>query len=156
MAKKRIGELPSGSIRKKVYSHSEPCFDEHGNPIIDEKTGKPKMKKVYISITGSSAAEVNRQISEYKLNKNTQKKPDDMTLYEAIDKYISASDAVLSPSTITGYRVIQRNAFRTIMHLKLSKIDREVLKEAVNEESKRITKNAKLPFRQKLYAMSMV
>ena len=77
MAKKRIGELPSGSIRKKVYSHSEPCFDEHGNPIIDEKTGKPKMKKVYISITGSSAAEVNRQISEYKLNKNTQKKPDD-------------------------------------------------------------------------------
>ena len=149
MAKKRIGELPSGSIRKKVYSHSEPCFDEHGNPIIDEKTGKPKMKKVYISITGSSAAEVNRQISEYKLNKNTQKKPDDMTLYEAIDKYISASDAVLSPSTITGYRVIQRNAFRTIMHLKLSKIDREVLKEAVNEESKRITKKRKAPISPK-------
>lgn len=148
MAKKRIGELPSGSIRKKVYSHSEPCFDEHGNPIIDE-TGKPKMKKVYISITGSSAAEVNRQISEYKLNKNTQKKPDDMTLYEAIDKYISASDAVLSPSTITGYRVIQRNAFRTIMHLKLSKIDREVLKEAVNEESKRITKKRKAPISPK-------
>lgn len=149
MAKKRIGELPSGSIRKKVYSHSEPCFDEHGNPIIDEKTGKPKMKKGYISITGSSAAEVNRQISEYKLNKNTQKKPDDMTLYEAIDKYISASDAVLSPSTITGYRVIQRNAFRTIMHLKLSKIDREVLKEAVNEESKRITKKRKAPISPK-------
>lgn len=149
MAKKRIGELPSGSIRKKVYSHSEPCFDEHGNPIIDEKNGKPKMKKVYISITGSSAAEVNRQISEYKLNKNTQKKPDDMTLYEAIDKYISASDAVLSPSTITGYRVIQRNAFRTIMHLKLSKIDREVLKEAVNEESKRITKKRKAPISPK-------
>ena len=149
MAKKRIGELPSGSIRKKVYSHSEPCFDEHGNPIIDEKTGKPKMKKVYISITGSSAAEVNRQISEYKLNKNTQKKLDDMTLYEAIDKYISVSDAVLSPSTITGYRVIQRNAFRTIMHLKLSKIDREVLKEAVNEESKRITKKRKAPISPK-------
>lgn len=107
------------------------------------------MKKVYISITGSSAAEVNRQISEYKLNKNTQKKPDDMTLYEAIDKYISASDAVLSPSTITGYRVIQRNAFRTIMHLKLSKIDREVLKEAVNEESKRITKKRKAPISPK-------
>ena len=80
MAKKRIGELPSGSIRKKVYSHSEPCFDKHGKPIIDEKTGKPKVKKIYISITGSSAAEVNRKISEYKLNKNTQKKPDDMTL----------------------------------------------------------------------------
>ena len=74
MAKKRIGELPSGSIRKKVYSHSEPCFDKHGKPIIDEKTGKPKVKKIYISITGSSAAEVNRKISEYKLNKNTQKK----------------------------------------------------------------------------------
>ena len=149
MAKKRIGELPSGSIRKKVYSHSEPCFDEHGKPIIDEKTGKPKMKKVYISITGSSAAEVHPQLSEDTLNKQTPQHPDDMTLDAAIDKYISASDAVLSPSTITGYRVIQRNAFRTIMHLKLSKIDREVLKEAVNEESKRITKKRKAPISPK-------
>lgn len=149
MAKKRIGELPSGSIRKKVYSHSEPCFDKHGKPIIDEKTGKPKVKKIYISITGSSAAEVNRKISEYKLNKNTQKKPDDMTLYEAIDKYISTSDAVLSPSTISGYRIIQRNAFKSIINLKLSQIDKETLKEAVNIEAKRITKKRKTPISPK-------
>ena len=31
MPKKRKGELPSGNIRKKIYDHSELCFDEHGN-----------------------------------------------------------------------------------------------------------------------------
>ena len=38
MPKKRKGELPSGNIRKKIYDHSELCFDEHGNPVIDPKT----------------------------------------------------------------------------------------------------------------------
>ena len=37
MPKKRKGELPSGNIRKKIYDHSELCFDEHGNPVIDPK-----------------------------------------------------------------------------------------------------------------------
>lgn len=143
MAKKRIGELPSGNIRKKVYSHSELCFDDSGNPIIDPKTQKQKLKKVYTSITGSSTAEVNRKIMEYKLNKNIHKKPDDLTLYEAIDKYILTSDAVLSPSTINGYRIIQRNAFRSIIGIKLSELNQQILREAVNLESKRTTKKSK-------------
>ena len=42
MPKKRKGELPSGNIRKKIYDHSELCFDEHGNPVIDPKTGRQK------------------------------------------------------------------------------------------------------------------
>lgn len=79
-----------------------------------------------------------------------------MTLYEAIDKYISTSDAVLSPSTISGYRIIQRNAFKSIINLKLSQIDKETLKEAVNIEAKRITKKEKHRFRPKLCAMNMV
>lgn len=141
MAKKRIGELPSGNIRKKIYSHSELCFDNSGQPIIDEKTGKQKVKKVYISITGTSTADVNEKIREYKSNKNLHKKPDNMTLYEAIDKYILTSDAVLSPSTIRGYRTIQRNAFKSIMGKKLSDINVEMLRAAVNEEAGRKVKN---------------
>lgn len=49
MPKKRKGELPSGNIRKKIYDHSELCFDEHGNPVIDPKTGRQKkIKKIHI------------------------------------------------------------------------------------------------------------
>ena len=40
MARKKKGELPSGSIRRQIYDHSEPQFDKNGNPIIDPKTGK--------------------------------------------------------------------------------------------------------------------
>ena len=140
MAKKRVGELPSGNIRKKIYSHSELCFDEQGKPVIDEKTGKQKIKKIYVSITGSSTADVNEKIRQYKSNKDLHKRPENLTLYEAIEKYIVTSDAVLSPSTIRGYRMIQKNAFKSIMGKKLSDIDTEVLRAAVNEESGRKVK----------------
>ena len=66
-------------------------------------------------------------------------KPSAMTLYEAIDKYISSSDALLSPSTIRGYRTIQRNAFKSIMSCKLSTLTNEQLRDAVNLECKRTT-----------------
>ena len=53
MARKKKGELPSGSIRRQIYDHSEPQFDKNGNPIIDPKTGKQKMKRIYRSICGN-------------------------------------------------------------------------------------------------------
>ena len=61
MAKRKIGELPSGNVRKKIYDHSELCFDEQGKPIIDPKTGKQRKKKIYISVTAASTAEANRK-----------------------------------------------------------------------------------------------
>lgn len=139
MAKKKIGELPSGNVRKKIYDHSELCFDEQGKPIIDPKTGKQRKKKIYTSITASSTTEANRIKAQIQANKKSLQKPSAMTLYEAIDKYISSSDALLSPSTIRGYRTIQRNAFKSIMSCKLSTLTNEQLRDAVNLECKRTT-----------------
>lgn len=39
----------------------------------------------------------------------------DLTLEKAIDQYIARRQKVLSPSTVAGYRVIQRNRFKEIM-----------------------------------------
>lgn len=39
----------------------------------------------------------------------------DLTLTEAIDRYILERQNILSPSTIAGYRVIQRNRFQSVM-----------------------------------------
>lgn len=138
MARKKKGELPSGNVRRKVYDHSEPVFDDAGRPVLDS-SGKPKLKKIYVSITAETAAEANRLVAEYKIRKNYHPALCDMTLYEAIDKYISISDNILSQSTIRGYRTIQRNAFRSIISIKISKLSTEMLKEAVNTESKRTT-----------------
>lgn len=69
MAKKRIGELPSGNIRKQVFIGYELMFDEKGKPVIDPKTGRQKKKRIYESVTASSVKEVNRLAAQLKLSK---------------------------------------------------------------------------------------
>ena len=61
-----------------------------------------------------------------------------ITLHDAIDRYISARENVLSPSTINGYREIQRNRFQSLMQKKVSKIGPVELQEAINEEAKTV------------------
>lgn len=139
MAKKKKGELPSGSIRRQVYDHSEPVFDESGQPVIDPKTGKQKKKRIYISVTADTRQEADLMKAELRAGKKQLQKPAQLTISEAIDKYISSSDALLSPSTIRGYRTIQRNAFRTIINLQLSQLTNTLLRDAVNAECKRTT-----------------
>ena len=139
MAHKKKGELPSGNIRRQIYDHSELLYDENGTPIIDPKTGKQKKKRIYISVTASTTNEANLAKAEIKAGKKKLLTPIDMTLFEAIDKYIASSDALLSPSTIRGYRTIQKNAFPSIMNKKLRNLNNELLRDAINAECKRTT-----------------
>ena len=123
MLKKKKGELPSGNIRRQIYVGSEPVYDENGKPVLDPKTGKQKRKRIYKSITESSpkkAEMAKAQVIAGKKKLTTAAL--NLTLTEAIDKYITSSDALLSPSTIRGYRKIQRIAFSSIMHKKLSEL----------------------------------
>ena len=137
MARKKKGELPSGNIRRQVYIGSELVFDEAGTPVIDPKTGKQKKKRLYSSITASTSDQADYQKSLVKLQKQSMRKPLDMTLRDAINLYIENSDKVLSPSTIRGYDIIRRYAFQDILDMKLSDIDNAVLRSAVNREAKR-------------------
>ena len=57
----------------------------------------------------------------------------DITLHEAIDCYINERKNVLSPSTIVGYRVIQRNRFQSVMHLPIA--DKIRWQQVVNDEA---------------------
>lgn len=52
---------------------------------------------------------------------------------------------MLSPSTIRGYRPIQRNAFRTVMSTPLNALPNDLLQNAVNAECKRTTGKANHP-----------
>ncbi len=150
MARKKKGELPSGSIRRQIYDHSELVFDGFGRPVIDPKTGKQKKKRVYISVTADTRQEADLAKAELRAGKRCQQKPLQLTVSEAIDKYISSSDALLSPSTIRGYRTIQRNAFSSIMNTQLSQLTNTVLRDAVNAECKRTTgKNNPKPISSK-------
>ena len=87
--------------------------------------------KVY-SITRPTKAEAQAAAMEIKLS---DKKPAaDVTVAEAIERYISERENILSPSTIRGYRIIQRNRFKSVQHLKISAVKN--WQKVVNDEAK--------------------
>lgn len=59
-----------------------------------------------------------------------------MTVGEAIDKYIESKDAVLSPSTVIGYKRLRRNVLQELMSEKLSDLTQERVQRAVNAMAK--------------------
>lgn len=75
-----------------------------------------------ISVTGDTEKECVRKAemikAEYRNGKREKKQS--MTLSDAIDQYIESRDAVLSPSTIRGYRIIQRTRFQSAMKKPIS------------------------------------
>lgn len=142
MARKKKGELPSGSIRRKVFIGYEYLVDEKGNPILDEK-GKQKKRAKYKSITASSAKEADQLKAEVKAGRVKYSSNGDMTLRQAIERYIDESESILSPSTIKGYDSMLRNGFPHIMETKLSFFNNEMMRDAINQECKREKKGNK-------------
>ena len=137
----RAQKLASGTWRCQVYSHKEPIFDEQGFPVLDEN-GEQKQKRIYRSFTsdipgikGKRAAE--RAAAEWADGKDRISHTASLTVGEAIDKYIEESSAVLSPTTIQGYRRIQKVAFKDLLDIKLYQLTNATLSEAVSAESRR-------------------
>lgn len=95
-------KLPSGSFRIQIR--------------IDGK---------YRSITASTAKDCKKKAEELKarqiLGQNVSGTRS-ITLSQAIDRYIQDRSEVLSPSTIQGYRVIQKNRFKAVMGHQLKAI----------------------------------
>ena len=58
---------------------------------------------------------------------------DDMTLEEAYERYLKMKSSILSPSTIAGYERSKRNHFQMLMHVKLSKLNQNMITVAINE-----------------------
>lgn len=80
--------------------------------------------------------------AEYLAGKRKPQEPEAVklpTLNQAIDSYIEKRDGVLSPATIAGYRVIQRNRFKGLMGKSMSDISGAEWAKAFNQEAKIIS-----------------
>lgn len=62
-----------------------------------------------------------------------KKNPSNLTVGEAIDKYIEDGEAVYSPTTIMGYKKLRRNTMQSIMDIKLSNLTQNDVQKAVNQ-----------------------
>lgn len=109
-------KTPSGKWRCQAFDYLE---------IVDGK-------RVYHhrSFTASTKWEAERLANEFMQNKN--RPSSELILTEAIDRYIQIKENVLSPSTIKGYRSIQRNAIGHLSAVRIDKITSEDLQECIN------------------------
>ena len=63
-------------------------------------------------------------------------RPDkNLTVYQAMDNYIAERENIVSPSTVRGYRCIQKNRFRSAHKLRVSEVSEQRWQRIVNEES---------------------
>lgn len=114
-------KLPSGNWRVQVYSHTE---------IVD---GKPK--KILKSFTAPTKKEAEYKASLFQMQLN-QNRCADVTLAEAMTGYIDSKDGILSPSTILGYRQIQRSYLLELQQEELAKLTNLKIQVALNNERK--------------------
>lgn len=61
------------------------------------------------------------------------------TLRQCIDEYIRERENILSPATIAGYRVIQRNRMKLLMDKPLSRITERQIRAAVNQDAAEVS-----------------
>lgn len=98
-------KLPSGSWRARVYSHTSPDGKKH-----------------YESFTASTKQEAEMLAAKFANNKPSSDIYD-LTVAQAINKYIESKTGVLSPSTIRGYRQLERTYYETISKRKVKKLN---------------------------------
>ena len=96
---------------------------------------------VSTSVTASSAKEARRQAAlikaEYLAGKRNIQAPGDLTLSQAIDRYIEQRSNTLSPRTIRGYRIIQKGRFQECMGRQVNKISPAEWQGIINIEAGR-------------------
>lgn len=126
-------KLPSGSWRCQVYSHTEQIL---------QKDGTIKKKRIYESFTcddpstrGKRKAEA--MAAEFAIGKEDKRKPCNLTLGEAIEKYTDTRESILSPRTVIDYRRIRRRDLQELMDIKVSRITQEDIQKAINLDAQK-------------------
>ena len=113
----RVEKLPSGSYRVRIYSHTD-------------KDGK----KIYRSFVDKDKQKVKKMAHEFEDHK-VEALSGEITVARCIDDYISSKTGVLSPSTIKGYRQIQKKYFDSINEMYVSRITSKDIQYLVSELS---------------------
>lgn len=110
--------LASGNFRVRVY-------------IGKNADGKPQYK----SFTAPTKKEAEFLAAQYN-QANVDVCRSELTLKQAIERYIKSKENVLSPSTVRGYYVVLKNYLSDLMEMRIKKINAETIQEQFNEFAK--------------------
>lgn len=110
-------KLPSGMWRVNAYSHTDSEGKQHR-----------------VSFTAPTKAEAEMKAAQF-ANEKKRVRHTDLTVGEAIDGYIRAKEAVLSPSTVRGYLRMRNNNFATIEKKRIRSLTSEDLQLFISDLS---------------------
>lgn len=96
--------------------------------------GKNVTKSGYKSFTAGTKKEAERLASAF-IPPEPGQEGADITVGQAIDRYIEARSAVLSPSTIDGYLSLRRTMFPSLMPVFAAELTAQQVQEAVNADA---------------------
>lgn len=118
----KINQLPSGRFNAKVFDYT----DANG-------------KRHYKSITADSKSEVKKQIAVFLANREYSSGKENMTLGEAMGRYIEKKRNILSDSTIYGYEKIMKNNIQNLQKMKISKITSAVVMDSLQKDAETLS-----------------
>lgn len=95
---------PSGMWKCRVYSHTTPDGKKHYRAFTAGTKQEAEQMAAKFSGTADRAARC------------------DLTVAEAINRYITTKEAVLSPSTVRGYRQLEKNYYNLIGSRRISRL----------------------------------
>ena len=85
-----------------------------------------------VSVTRPTKAEAQAEAMAVKHGlKQPEKTSVNMTLAEAYAAYLTSRESVLSPSTVAGYKRLERNTFQRLMPMQLSAITSELIQREI-------------------------
>ena len=114
-------QLPSGAWRVQVYAGKDAAG-----------------KRQYKSFTESTERKANLAALEWQEKyKEISSDSSNLSVGESIDEYIKLKSNLLSPSTIRFLDNVRRNHLAGIRSVKLNKLTRNLIQEAVNAESEK-------------------
>jgi len=123
MAKAR--KLKSGNWNVQVYDYTDAEGKRHCQSFTAE--------------TKAEAELMAAQFNKAKKLAGKKRRKADMTVGDAIDRYIELSECALSPTTVARYRKIRLYAFPGLMKEKIARLSDEDMQEAINAETQRIS-----------------
>ena len=100
--------------------------------IGDEKVNG-KRKQIIKSFTADTKAEAEDLANEYRKHGSTT--VDDMTLSDAINRYIDIKSNILSPATIRGYKTTADSVLSPLSDIKVSELTSEVVQKWINDQA---------------------
>lgn len=94
---------------------------------------------VYAKTAKECRHEAEKIKSAYLADKRLPQSKSDLTLGDALERYITAKAGVLSPSTVCGYRILQRNRFTDQQARPIHSLTAMEWQKAVSAEAQRVS-----------------